>query len=383
MANNLLSMQIIAREALPILMDNLLMPNLIHKDYSNDFANVGDTVQVKRPAVFTAKDFDPATGVEIQDVNNGKILVTIDKWSDISTEVTSKELALDIADFKREVLEPAMVGLAEKINTEGLELYKDIPYFSGTAGTTPDALTDISDIRKMLNTNKVPSSMRNAVWDVDADAKFTQLDALVNVDKSGSPAALREGSIGRVYGLDNYYSQAVATHTAGGYTALADVTSTVDVDNNATATDGRAYSVATLTSAAGASTAKLLKGDLLVADGVQYVVIEDTLAAVDGVVSAKIYPALSADITDEATTFPDVTARGHVANLGFHKNAFAFVTRALPLPTDKESYSVSYNGITLRVVYGYDQKYKKNMLSLDVLYGFKTLYPELATRVLG
>ena len=28
-------------------------------------------------------------------------------------------------------------------------------------------------------------------------------------------------------------------------------------------------------------------------------------------------------------------------------------------------------------------KYKREMLSMDVLYGFKTLYPELAVRVLG
>ena len=28
-------------------------------------------------------------------------------------------------------------------------------------------------------------------------------------------------------------------------------------------------------------------------------------------------------------------------------------------------------------------KYKKEMLSMDVLYGYKTMYPELATRVLG
>ena len=28
-------------------------------------------------------------------------------------------------------------------------------------------------------------------------------------------------------------------------------------------------------------------------------------------------------------------------------------------------------------------KYKKEMLSMDVLYGYKTMYPEMAVRVLG
>ena len=46
-------------------------------------------------------------------------------------------------------------------------------------------------------------------------------------------------------------------------------------------------------------------------------------------------------------------------------------------------YVTSYNGISLRVVRGYDMTKKKEMLSMDVLYGYTAIYPELATRVLG
>ena len=48
-----------------------------------------------------------------------------------------------------------------------------------------------------------------------------------------------------------------------------------------------------------------------------------------------------------------------------------------------ESYVTHYNGVSLRVVRGYDMQHKREMLSMDVLYGFKTLYPELAVRALG
>ena len=47
------------------------------------------------------------------------------------------------------------------------------------------------------------------------------------------------------------------------------------------------------------------------------------------------------------------------------------------------SYVTSYNGISLRVTKGYDQQYKRSIYSMDVLYGFKTVYPELAVRALG
>ena len=47
------------------------------------------------------------------------------------------------------------------------------------------------------------------------------------------------------------------------------------------------------------------------------------------------------------------------------------------------SYVTSFNGVTLRVTKGYDQQFKRSVYSMDVLYGFKTVYPELAVRALG
>ncbi|QHA01674.1 hypothetical protein GQ588_13995 [Dehalobacter restrictus] len=56
---------------------------------------------------------------------------------------------------------------------------------------------------------------RTAVWDTEADAKFTTIDAIVNAEKSGSTEALREGSIGRILGLNNFMSQYVKSHATG------------------------------------------------------------------------------------------------------------------------------------------------------------------------
>ena len=95
----------------------------------------------------------------------------------------------------------------------------------------------------------------------------------------------------------------------------------------------------------------------------------------------KVYPALPA-LADNA----DVTlVAGHTANLAFHPMAFAYVTRPLLNPDGQgvASYVTSWDGISRRVTRGYDQKYKRSIYSMDVLYGFKTVYPELAVRVLG
>lgn len=370
MANVLNTVQQIARQALPILIENLLMPNLAYKDFSADFVGKGDTINIEVPPVFEGKDFD--IQIEVQDAQFGKIPVVMDKLADVSVQVTSKELALGEPQFVEKVTRPMAMALAEKINREGFDLYKDIPYFIGESGKTPSVLADISNIRKELNKNKAPLSNRSAIWDVEADAKFLELSAIVNAEKSGTIAALREGSLGRIFGMDNYYSQAVSVHEAGGYTILDDVKMT-GTKNSETVT---------LTSAAKENSGYLKKGDLLIVEGDCYAVKEDAVAN-SGVIAVKVYPKLKENVTDKAVTFPDKTAGGHTANIAFNKYAFAFVTRSLELPSDVEAYVTSYNGITLRIVKSYDISKKTNILSMDVLYGWKTLCPELAVITLG
>lgn len=131
MPNKLLSCQRIAREALPILKNNLVVPMLFRTDYSKEYVKEGDTIQVKKPSVFEAKDFTDE--VTIQEINQDKVLVKMDKIADVSVEITSKELTMDPVTFNNDVLEPAIIAIAEKINQRGLEMYK---YVYKTLGTS-------------------------------------------------------------------------------------------------------------------------------------------------------------------------------------------------------------------------------------------------------
>ncbi len=374
MSNEFLTMKNIAREALPVLVNNLVFPNLVHQDYSADFVGKGDTIQIEKPPVYEANDFSGT--ITVQDSQLSNIDVTMDKLADVSVEVTSKDLSLSVADFVEKVSGPMAVALAEKINREGLALACDIPYYSGVSGTTPDDLDDFSSIRKGLNMKKAPLADRSAVWDVDADTKFTELSSLVKLNESGDPKALRDGEIGRVYGLYNYYSQDTYVHTAG--TAAGTTSPKV----NGTVVAGATVMAIDATTMTGG----LKKGDLMTIAGDEYVVTADSAdASSNAIATVTFYPAApTGGIADNAAiTFADASAGASVRNMGFHKNAFAFVTRALPLPSDADGYITSYNGITLRVVRSYDITHKKEIMSMDVLYGFKTVYPELAHIRLG
>ncbi len=366
MPNTFLTAQEIARQALPVLRDNLVFPMLTYNDYADDFANVGDTIQIRKPPVYEAKEFIDT--VETQDIVEDKVLVTMDKIADVSVEVTAKDMALSMESFAKQVIEPAAIAIAEKINNDGLALYQDIPYCTGTPGTTPGELADIAAARKVLNVNRAPVSPRYAVWDPEADTAFSVIPAIVNAEKAGSTLALREGAIGRVQGLDNFMCQSVCQHEV----AL----SGTDLQIDGAVAEGSEVLALKGTDLSGS----LQKGDILTIEGQNYVVTAPTEAAAAGKIAAV---TVSPKLPQLAANTAVALVASHRANLAFHKNAFAFVTRPLEIARGAESYVTNFEGITLRVTFSYDATTKKQMLSIDTLYGFKTLYPQLALRVLG
>ncbi len=280
MANTFLSIKNIARQALPRLIENLVFPNLIYRDYSNDFeVGKGATIQVRKPVTLTAKEFTAKTTPE--DVTEQSIEVTLDKLATVDVAFGALERAVSVDDLNRLFIEPAAVALAQKINTDGLGLLAGITAEAGSSASALKGLEAFSGAAKVLDEAKAPLALRRGVWSPEAMAAFRTEAAIVNAEKSGTTAALRAGSIGNIFGIENYMAQGVT--------------------------------------------------------------------GMSGAV--------------------------------FHQNAFAFVTRPLIAPAGVEAYTTSYNGITLRVVRGYDMSTKTEMLSMDVLYGYKMLDANLAVKV--
>ena len=372
MSNSFVTMQEIARQALPRLIDNLVFPNLCYRDFSDTYANVGDTIQVRKPVVYTAAEFTPGNAVSPQDITEASVTVKLDKIATVDVEASAIETAVNIDDLNRIFVEPAAAALAEKINADGLGLYADVSNF---VDCSTKNLAALAAVRKAMNEAKIPVSGRVAVWDPAADAAFMTLDAIVHAEKSGSTTALREGSIGRVFGMDNYMSQSVKTHTGG-----AGITSVTAAKVKGAVTAG----AKTMDIDGTALVGKLKKGDILTIAGNDYIITEDSATASSNeIAGVKFSPAAPAGgIADNA----DITIKsGYTANLAFHPMAFAYVSRPLYNPDGEgvRSYVTSYNGISLRVTHGYNQSYKKSMYSMDVLYGYKAVYPELAVLALG
>ena len=204
MANLFLTPDIIAKEALIVLENNLIMANLVHRDYSEEFVEVGDTVTIRKPAKFNAKNF---TGQIIrQDASEGSVAVKIDRHRDVSFAVTSKEMTLDIKDFSTQLISPAMRAIAQSIDEDLLNECANINA-SVNATASPTNLADIANLSKTLDIAKVPMDMRRLVLNPTHKYRYALTDNLSKVAYAGNGETLRNAELGRVYTLDTYMDQ--------------------------------------------------------------------------------------------------------------------------------------------------------------------------------
>lgn len=212
MANTILTPEIIAKEALMVLRNNAVMANLVYRDYSNEFVNgVGDTISIRKPPKFTANEFD--TAISVQDATETSVPVVMNKLLDVSFAVTAKELSLSIADFSKQLLEPAMQAFSDKIDSYLIGLEASLTGRVTHAGGVI-APADILSARKILSDNSAPLTDRRLVIGTIAESELLQDQLFVSAGQVGDDGtALREASLGRKFGLDIYTDQNIGMVT--------------------------------------------------------------------------------------------------------------------------------------------------------------------------
>ena len=358
MGNTLLTPDIIAMEALMVLESNLTMAGLVHRDYSNEFVKVGDTITVRKPAKFVAKNF--LGTVEAQDITEGSVAVVMDRYRDVTVNVSSKELSLDIKDFSAQVVTPALQAISQAIDIDLLAVGISKAAKTASVSATP-VITDIAGVGKALDVAKAPRTDRRLILPPDILYKYNTLDNFAKASYKGDSDALKNSEIGMVYSCETFMSQ--------------------NAPENASVTPGTvtAYKVAgtkgdaTFTVSAGsATTGTILVGDKFIVGGYIYTVTED-LTLVSGAGTLKVDQKIPATIT---ATSVKIINKAHA--LGFHRNGLALVTRQLALPMGASRASIaSANGLAVRVVMDYDSATKTDKVSFDILYGVKELETDL------
>lgn len=413
MSNNILTPTIVAKEALMILENNLVMPKLMYRGYEDEFTNgkngykTGSTISVRRPADFTVRTGATATP---QDVVEGNISLAVDKQVGCEFKFTSSELTLSIGELSERVIKPQMVQIAGEIDRDCLSLYSSVPNWVGTPGQTINSFADFYLGQERLNEFAVPTSDRSTVLSPsDQGGMLGSQTALYLQQAAGD--AYRNAKLGIIGGSDTYMAQSIATHTVGVATGTPLVNG---ANQNVTYDSVKAvstFSQSLITDGWTNSTTGILKaGDVFTIDGVyavnpttkatlpfkrQFVVIADansgastgpaTLTISPPIItsgSQKTCSAVPAD--DAAITVLGTGGTGYRQNMSFHKNAFAFVSVPMELPSGAVNPSrQTYKGISVRIIPTYDGINDTGMWRLDVLYGRRLLDGRLVSRQSG
>lgn len=368
---------ILLREGMVALRENAIMVRQCQFDVSEEAAKKGATINVELPNAI------PAQEVAVSGTNTPTPLVptvvpiTLDSWWEARFSMSDKDMTEVEMGILPATASEAVKSLANKVDISALTLYKDIYGQAGVAKTTPDAVADLTGSRKVLNSQLASLSDRTMLLDVEAEAKFLALDTFISFEKVGNTEALREGSLGRKFGFDIHMDQNVLTHTKG----TLDPTGGQTIQMNAEVVAG--LSTVVFKSSDATMTGTLVKGDLIsfANHSQSYVITAD--AAVDtNLITATISPVLQVTVPiDNVVTLTDT----HTVNLGFQRQAFCFVSRPLVvadgLGSIIESLVDPISGLTLRIEI--TRENKQIIWSYDILWGVKTIRPELAMRLLG
>jgi hypothetical protein len=391
----------ITNEALRVLTNNLAFSRNVNRQYDDKFANsgakIGNSIDIRKPARYTV-----ATGaaLAVQDHTETAETLTLDTQAHVDVSFTTQELTLDIDSFSDRFLKPAMAAIANKIDYDGLGLYADIANSVGTPGTTPATAAVALAAHQKLTELGAPLDERSLVVNPAANAGLVDgLKGLFNSTQTISDQ-FRKGMMGmNTLGFGEIMTDAnVRVHANGAQdgaylvnnAAPADAEDTASTSSLIVDTGTGAISVGDVFTIADvyavnpqnrASTGSLQ----------QFVMVE---AATSGSNTWTISPAIRASgafqtvdslpANNAAITFVGTLSTQYPQNLAFHKDAFVLGTADLLLPKGVDMASrQTLDGISMRIVRQYDINNDQLPCRIDVLYGWKTVYPELAVRVWG
>lgn len=404
---------LVAKETLIQLRNHMVFGNLVHREFKKEFlAKTGGAVTIRKPVKFAVVKEANVTG-NVNTIVEGNVTFNVDQWRSVPMSYSSTDKTLSIEDFSKRYITPAAIVLANEVDISLANLYQNVFNAAGTAGITPASFAALGAAAQKLDEGAVPRDTRRLV--LDPAANWSLADNLKGLFlQNRVDDMVGEGYLATLAGMKIHEDQNIARHTVG---AAKDDTSTLLVctgsDVAAVGIGGNTY----VTSSAVANTSTLYvdgfnadtagalaAGDIFtvandyavnpvskVTTGQlqQFTVVTDVTPGTNAA-SVTVSPAIvssgayqqqdSLPIDGAAITLYD----SHVANLAFHRNAFGLVFVPIELP-DGAPWRAreSHEGLSVMVTKDWDVLTTEETLRVDILYGVKCLYPELACRLLG
>jgi hypothetical protein len=201
-----------AQEGLAILEENMVIANLVHRDFSSVIASYGDTVNTRKPGEFVAVRKTDDDGVTIQNATATNIPVVLNQHLHVTFMIKDGEESLSFQELTQIYLRPSVLAMARSIDQivggQGIRFRN---YAAGGLNTltSSNAASIIVDTRTRMNKNKVLDDMnRHLILTTVSEGillKDTQFTDANRVGDDGT--ALREASLGRKFGFNIFMAQ--------------------------------------------------------------------------------------------------------------------------------------------------------------------------------
>jgi hypothetical protein len=411
MANSILTPTAITREALRVLHQKLNFVGNVNRQYDNKFAQsgakIGTSLNIRMPSKYSVRTGATLTA---QDHVERSTPLTVSSQYGVDVSFTTVELTMQLDDFSKRIIEPAMAQLAAKIESDALAAaYKLVPNYVNATTNAKMTYAYFQGAGAKLARELSPLSSRVALLNPASKVEF--LDATKGLFQAQDNLArqYREGLMGRTGGFDIYENTLLPSHTTGSLAGSAVVTG-----EPATTTTANSWVSQTTLSVTGATSTTTLKAGDIITISYHYaahpeskantgrlrtfVVQSDvTLTTAANAYAVTVKPGIMTGsgngyqnvvlsgatvASGAAVTLIGAASTAFAQDLFFHEDAFVFATADLE---DVSRYGAwgareAMDGISMRIARQYAISSDTVPCRIDVLAGFAGLYPELAVR---
>lgn len=218
----LLTAKGISGVAIELLVRKLSLPRTVTMVPGAEYAGSnGDTITVRVPQPSAARtQASRGAALTADDINEVGIDVVMSHLYHLKN-VSDQELSFDLVDFARQITKPQVEAVA--IGAEALlaAVMNDLPAhatieWDATVSEAEDKATILA-ARAFLSDNDCPPDGRYLAVAPDIAARLLAYAFMTDVDRSGSPEALRNAGLGRVFGFEIVESNALEAGSAVAY----------------------------------------------------------------------------------------------------------------------------------------------------------------------
>jgi hypothetical protein len=231
--NDALVPELWANEGLAILEENMVMANLVNRDFESTISKYGDVVNTRRPGEFHIRRKKDGTNLSLEDASSTNVRVPLDQWFYKAFTIKDGEGTLAMQDLIGLYLKPAMQSIARGVDRA---LLGRVHAFLGTPTTRVGRLGNLNstnskdyllEAREILNKNKAYPENRKLVLAPGSETALLKNDMFLKANERGDGGtALENARLGKILGFDTFQDQN-ANFVASGDVATGTVTNAV------------------------------------------------------------------------------------------------------------------------------------------------------------